>query len=98
MRCHICHKRDAVIHVTEIVKGNIHETHLCQECGQKESSTLIQPEGSIFKFEVLKSGPMRKKTVRVTHVPTKMSVSCDENLPEETLREITLKVLKARLK
>lgn len=100
MRCQVCKEREATIHLTEVIEGQVHETHLCQRCGQRERATQVKltpSEGSEFKFEVMSHSPTKKKAVRVTHIPTGMSVTCDEEMPDERLKEIALQVLRARL-
>ncbi len=91
MRCQVCQKRKASIHITDAVEGRIHESHLCQSCGYKEGfrkteTGPAQLTESVFKFEVISGGPRRTRAIRVTHVPTGISVSCDEDVPEEILR------------
>lgn len=41
MKCHRCPKV-ATLHITELVKGEAHELHLCEECAQ---AYLQNPEG-----------------------------------------------------
>lgn len=42
MKCHRCPKV-ATLHITELVKGEVHELHLCEECAHH---FLQNPEGS----------------------------------------------------
>ncbi|MGE5191430.1 MAG: UvrB/UvrC motif-containing protein [Deltaproteobacteria bacterium] len=48
MKCHRCPKV-ATLHITELVKGEAHELHLCEECAQ---AYLQNPEG-----EAAEAGP-----------------------------------------
>ncbi len=36
MQCQLCSSNTATIHLTEITNGQRVETHLCQECAQKQ--------------------------------------------------------------
>jgi protein arginine kinase activator len=40
MQCEICKNNTATVHLTEIVDGHRTETHLCQNCAQKEGITV----------------------------------------------------------
>jgi protein arginine kinase activator len=40
MQCEICKTRTATVHLTEIVDGQRTESHLCQNCAQKEGVTI----------------------------------------------------------
>ncbi|MGD0785797.1 MAG: UvrB/UvrC motif-containing protein [Sedimentisphaerales bacterium] len=40
MQCEICKARTATVHLTEIVDGQRTESHLCQNCAQKEGVTI----------------------------------------------------------
>ncbi len=46
MLCHICGKKEATVHFTEVVDNQISELHLCEECAQKKGLS-IQPHFSI---------------------------------------------------
>ncbi|MBU1259583.1 MAG: UvrB/UvrC motif-containing protein [Planctomycetes bacterium] len=40
MQCEICKTRTATVHLTEIINGQRSESHLCQNCAQKEGVTI----------------------------------------------------------
>jgi protein arginine kinase activator len=40
MQCEICKTRTATVHLTEIIDGQRTESHLCQNCAQKEGVTI----------------------------------------------------------
>ena len=40
MQCEICKTRTATVHLTEIINGQRTESHLCQNCAQKEGVTI----------------------------------------------------------
>ncbi len=40
MQCQICKTKTATVHLTEIVDGQRTESHLCQNCAQKEGVTI----------------------------------------------------------
>ncbi|MBO4647521.1 MAG: UvrB/UvrC motif-containing protein [Lentisphaeria bacterium] len=52
MLCQNCHKKEATIHVQQIVDGHIHSIHLCEECAAKKNGEV--PELQDFNLaEVL---------------------------------------------
>ena len=102
MRCQVCQERDATIHITEVSAGRAHESHFCQSCGPQQSVAQAKLdaaslEGSEFTVEIVTNPLTKRKAVRATHSPSGMSVRCDEDLPEERLKEIALQVLRARV-
>jgi protein arginine kinase activator len=40
MQCEICKTKTATVHLTEIINGQRTESHLCQNCAQKEGVTI----------------------------------------------------------
>jgi len=46
MKCQICHKRVATIHLTEIENGVNREIHLCEECYKKEQQNVLMSAAS----------------------------------------------------
>lgn len=40
MQCEICKTRTATVHLTEIINGQRTESHLCQNCAQKEGVSV----------------------------------------------------------
>ena len=36
MICERCHKKEATVHITEVLNGNRTEKHLCQDCAAQE--------------------------------------------------------------
>ncbi|MBN1405371.1 MAG: UvrB/UvrC motif-containing protein [Candidatus Omnitrophica bacterium] len=45
MLCDICHKNEAMIHITEIVNDEARELHVCQQCADAESMHMNQGFG-----------------------------------------------------
>ena len=45
MLCDICHKREATIHVTEIINNEVQEIHVCEECAEKKGMVTKQNFG-----------------------------------------------------
>ena len=102
MRCQVCQEREATIHITEVSAGRAHESHFCQGCGPQPSVAqgklgAVPSEGSEVTVEIMTDPSTKRKIVHATHGPTGMSVRCDEDLPEERLKEIVLRVLRARV-
>jgi len=42
MLCDICHKKEATVHLTEIINDQITELHLCEECAKEKGSEVEQ--------------------------------------------------------
>lgn len=42
MKCEICHKNNASVHLTEIVNDSVTELHICEECAQAKGTQLEQ--------------------------------------------------------
>jgi protein arginine kinase activator len=57
-QCQSCHKKEATVHLTEIVNGEKREVHLCEECAQKEGVNPLSAQ-SFFThlMDATKSGP-----------------------------------------
>lgn len=45
MKCPICGKKKATIHLTEIVNGKMTETHICESCAKIKGSEMEQEFG-----------------------------------------------------
>lgn len=45
MICDICHKKEATIHITEIINDEVKELHVCQKCAEAESIKMQQSFG-----------------------------------------------------
>ena len=54
MKCNICEKEDATVHLTEVVNDKVSKFHLCEKCA-KEKSEEMQ---SHFELTDLLSGLM----------------------------------------
>jgi protein arginine kinase activator len=42
MLCDICHKKEATVHLTEIIDDQVTELHLCEECARKKGAQMEQ--------------------------------------------------------
>ncbi len=42
MLCNICHKKEATVHLTEIINDQITELHLCEQCAKEKGSEVEQ--------------------------------------------------------
>ena len=40
MLCDICHKKEATVHLTEIINDKITKMHLCEQCASEKSQTM----------------------------------------------------------
>jgi len=43
MKCEVCHKEEATIHLTQVIDGNVNKLNLCQSCAQKHGIDLNSP-------------------------------------------------------
>ena len=46
-RCQVCHERDAVVHLTEVVNDTVTTSHLCSRCAA-ERGIALEPGGAII--------------------------------------------------
>ncbi len=53
MLCDECHKNEAVITYTEVVRGVRRELHLCKECAAKHTDKALEPLGDSFLADLL---------------------------------------------
>jgi protein arginine kinase activator len=61
MLCQRCKKQTATVHLTDLVKGEKRERHLCEECASQEHITVKQP---MSLNDVLNSFLMSQSDVR----------------------------------
>jgi protein arginine kinase activator len=54
MKCEICGLKDAVIHIRQMQKENVHELHICEACAQEKG--LIREEESELPVTNLLAG------------------------------------------
>jgi len=47
MICERCHKKEATVHITEVLNGNRTEKHLCQDCAAQEKGMHFQQDSVI---------------------------------------------------
>ena len=43
MKCESCQKREATIHLTQVIDGNVNKLNLCQDCAQDSGIDLNSP-------------------------------------------------------
>ena len=43
MKCEVCHKEEATVHLTQVIDGEVKKLNLCQECAQKHRVDLNSP-------------------------------------------------------
>jgi len=43
MKCERCHKKEATIHLTQVIDGNVNKLNLCQDCAQDSGIDLNSP-------------------------------------------------------
>ncbi len=43
MKCECCHKKDATIHLTQVIDGEVKKLNLCQECALENGIDLNSP-------------------------------------------------------
>ena len=45
MKCQVCNKKKATVHLTEIVDGQMTEMHICEDCAREKSTQMEQQFG-----------------------------------------------------
>ncbi len=45
MKCNICGKREATVHLTEVVNENVTKLHLCEECAKSKTNEMQEHFG-----------------------------------------------------
>ncbi len=45
MLCDICKKREATVHLTEVINEEVHELHICEKCAKEKSMQMQQHFG-----------------------------------------------------
>ncbi len=43
MQCEICHANEAVVHLTQVVDGEVRKLHLCESCAEESGVDLQNP-------------------------------------------------------
>ena len=88
MQCEICKTNTATVHLTEIIDGHRSESHLCQNCAQKEGVTI---KSQLSLNELLSSLIAAHQQTDETVVAAKSQVACpDCGITMEQFRKQTL--------
>jgi len=40
VQCNVCHKKEATVHLTEIINDKVTKLHLCEECARQKSDEM----------------------------------------------------------
>jgi protein arginine kinase activator len=43
MQCELCHQREAVIHLTQVINGDVRKLHLCDACARESGVDVNNP-------------------------------------------------------
>ena len=43
MKCEFCNEKNATIHLTQVVNGNMKKLNICQDCAEKNGIDLNSP-------------------------------------------------------
>lgn len=43
MKCEICHANEAVVHLTQVVDGEVRKLHLCESCAEESGVDIQNP-------------------------------------------------------
>jgi protein arginine kinase activator len=71
MKCDVCEKDGATVHLTEIINGKVKKFHLCEECAKEKSEEMQSHFGlsdllsSLMDFEPSMSESMVKESTAV---------------------------------
>lgn len=71
MKCECCKKKDATIHLTQVIDGNVKKLNLCQECAQDSGIDLNSP---ISITDVLLG--LGAQSVQAPPIGTEFDLSC----------------------
>lgn len=66
MICHRCKKREATVHLTEIIHGEKGEKHLCEQCAAEDGITLKQPQLNELLANFVKSQSSATEVANIT--------------------------------
>lgn len=69
MKCNICKKKEATIHLTKIVEGEVHNLNLCEDCAKKQG--LGGEDSDITEFLFSLEVPKTKKE------PEAIEIKCE---------------------
>jgi|YelNatPaOPRAMG01_1025707.scaffolds.fasta_scaffold00734_14 protein arginine kinase activator len=66
MKCDICKKKEATIHLTKIIEGEVHNINLCEDCAKKQG--LVGEGSDVAEFLFSLEVPKTKKEPEVVEV------------------------------
>jgi protein arginine kinase activator len=72
MKCDLCNEKEATVHLTEIINGEIQKLHICEECAKKKGKEMQAHFGlsdllsSLMDFEpsIPQSAAQKKTAVK----------------------------------
>lgn len=75
MKCDICKKKEATVHVTEIINDEMTELHLCEDCAKKKSFQMDKHFGlsdmlaglSDFETPLQEEGETKKEKLKCSN-------------------------------
>jgi protein arginine kinase activator len=57
MQCQSCNEKPATVHLTEIVEGEKHEVHLCEDCARNEGVNPLSAQNLFTHLMDVAKGP-----------------------------------------
>ncbi len=57
MQCQSCNEKPATVHLTEIVEGEKHEVHLCEDCARSEGVNPLSAQNLFTHLMDVAKGP-----------------------------------------
>lgn len=76
MKCDICKKENATIHLTEIVNNKITEIHVCDKCAQEKGIETEKIKSSLNMTDLLTSLIPEKSSEFKKEADSKISLQC----------------------
>lgn len=74
MLCERCQKRQACVHITQIVNGQKQEQHLCEECAKEMDMTVLAVNPHVFTIQDFLKGMFQAPS----HETPRTSRACPE--------------------
>lgn len=82
MICDICGENEAIVHVQQIMGGEIYEVHMCAECAKQKGVALENGENGEVSLSQLLSGLVESFSQEGEHTVTNECPKCGTTLTD----------------